>query len=77
MKKAIIIIGIVALACSSCVTPFYEKSNGRSSAQAIAKWKNVTVHGPVTIGGVEQLSEGANQGGGLSPTDSLNGDNTL
>jgi len=71
MKKAIIIIGFVVMSCTSC--SLYEKSNGRSSAQAIAKWKNVSVHGPVTIGEATQASEDANQGGGLSPADSLNG----
>ncbi len=69
MKYLVIVFAMVA--CSSC--SLYEKSNGRQSAQAISKWKNVTVHGPVTIGEATQANEDANQGGGLSPADSLNG----
>ena len=70
MKYPVLLM-LIILACSSCVT--YEKSAGRQSSDVAAQFKQVNVSGNLIISPASDGKLQGTQGGGLSPSDSLNG----
>ena len=53
--KAAILVATIGLFLVGCETVGNKRVNGSNSEHVSAKFKNVTVHGSLTIGGAEQV----------------------
>ena len=60
--KYLLIAGLLVFAVG-CETTGNKRVNGSNSEHVNAKLKNVVVHGALTIGGAEQVTESASQEG--------------